>query len=126
MRFADVDMLRHVNNVNQQHYYDIGKADYFTQVIHSDAPWPQDGFITVETDNTYISQIRYKENIVVRTRAERIGNKSLTLFQWIVNLETDEIKSESRSVMVAFNFARQESIAVTAQWRGMIEAHEGK
>ena len=26
MRFADVDMLGHVNNVNQQHYFDVGKA----------------------------------------------------------------------------------------------------
>lgn len=33
MRFADVDMLGHVNNVNQQHYFDVGKSDFFAQVL---------------------------------------------------------------------------------------------
>lgn len=28
MRFADVDMLGHVNNVNQQHYFDLAKATF--------------------------------------------------------------------------------------------------
>ncbi len=33
MRFADVDMLGHVNNVNQQHYFDVGKSDFFRSVL---------------------------------------------------------------------------------------------
>lgn len=28
MRFADIDVLGHVNNVNQQHYFDLGKCDF--------------------------------------------------------------------------------------------------
>lgn len=27
-RFADLDMLGHVNNANQQHYFDVGKNDF--------------------------------------------------------------------------------------------------
>ena len=29
MRFADIDVLGHVNNVNQQHYFDLGKCDFY-------------------------------------------------------------------------------------------------
>lgn len=28
MRFADIDVLGHVNNVNQQHYFDLGKSTF--------------------------------------------------------------------------------------------------
>ena len=33
MRFADIDVLGHVNNVNQQHYFDLGKCDFYKQVL---------------------------------------------------------------------------------------------
>ena len=80
-RFADVDMLGHVNNVNQQHYFDLGKSDYFTQVINGPTSWTKEGLIAVATNTNYMAQIWYNEPIVVRTRLEKIGNKSLTLFQ---------------------------------------------
>ena len=33
MRFADIDVLGHVNNVNQQNYFDLGKCDFYKQVL---------------------------------------------------------------------------------------------
>ena len=39
MRFADVDMLGHVNNVNQQHYFDLGKSDFFRRVLGMKPVW---------------------------------------------------------------------------------------
>lgn len=49
MRFADVDMLGHVNNVNQQHYFDVGKSDFVAQVLDPAPNWKQEGLITVST-----------------------------------------------------------------------------
>ena len=80
MRFADVDMLGHVNNVNQQHYFDVGKSDFFAQVLDPAPNWKQEGLITVSTYNDYLAQIRYGEPIAVLTRIEKVGNKSFTLF----------------------------------------------
>ena len=60
MRFADVDMLGHVNNVNQQHYFDVGKSDFFAQVLDPAPNWKQEGLITVSTYNDYLAQIRYE------------------------------------------------------------------
>lgn len=68
-----------------------------------------------------MAQIRFEEPIVVHTRLEKIGNKSFTLYQQIVHAETEEIKSESRSVMVAFNFNEQRSILIPIAWRDKFE-----
>jgi len=109
MRFADVDMLGHVNNVNQQHYFDVGKSDFFAQVLDPAPNWKQEGLITVSTYNDYLAQIRYGEPIAVLTRIEKVGNKSFTLFQQIV--------TQSRSVLVAFDFVAQVSIPLLEPWR---------
>ena len=117
MRFADVDMLGHVNNVNQQHYFDVGKSDFFAQVLDPAPNWKQEGLITVSTYNDYLAQIRYGEPIAVLTRIEKVGNKSFTLFQQIVNTATQEVKTQSRSVLVAFDFVAQVAIPLLEPWR---------
>ena len=117
MRFADVDMLGHVNNVNQQHYFDVGKSDFVAQVLDPAPNWKQEGLITVSTYNDYLAQIRYGEPIAVLTRIEKVGNKSFTLFQQIVNTATQEVKTQSRSVLVAFDFVAQVSNPVLEPWR---------
>ena len=32
-RVSDIDMFQHVNNVSQQMYFDLGKADFYRQVL---------------------------------------------------------------------------------------------
>lgn len=125
MRFADVDMFRHVNNVNQQHYFDLGKHDYFTAVLGIAPGWLKQGVITVATHTSYLGQIPYNSHVVVGTRLVKLGTKSFTLFQQIYDGDTGEVKSESRSVMVAFDFEKQESIPIPDSWRDLMAAREG-
>ena len=37
-RVSDIDMFQHVNNVSQQMYFDLGKADFYRQVLQDDVP----------------------------------------------------------------------------------------
>ena len=32
-RLSDVDVFRHVNNVSQQMYFDVGKVEYYDRVL---------------------------------------------------------------------------------------------
>ena len=108
MRFADIDMLGHVNNVNQQHYFDLGKSDFFRRVLGLKPVWKSEGLIMVSTHTDYRGQIRMEDPIVVTTCVDRIGHKSFTLRQQIV---------ECTTVLVAFDFERQKSVEIPAQWR---------
>lgn len=121
IRFADVDMLGHVNNANQQHYFDLGKSAYYTEIMGADGDiGGGQGIITAGTTTSYIGQIRPHERIYVETSMERIGDKSMTLFQRIISRDTGEVKAESRSAMVAFDFVRQVSISVPEAWRNAV------
>ena len=120
IRFADVDMLGHVNNVNLQHYFDLGKTDYFRRVLKLGIVWDQLGVITANTNTSYFAQTRMTDRIYVETRVERIGQKSLTVYQRIIEHDSEEVKAESRTVLVAFDFSQQESVPVPESWRQQI------
>ncbi|MDD3108764.1 MAG: thioesterase family protein [Alistipes sp.] len=122
MRFADVDSLGHVNNVNQQHYFDLGKNDYMLQVLDLEPQRREQGVIIVAMQTQYKSQIRFHEPIVIQTSVQAVGHKSFTLLHRIIQRESGEVKTECSVVMVAFDFVAQHSIALPEPWRQRLEA----
>ncbi|MDE7450629.1 MAG: thioesterase family protein [Alistipes sp.] len=119
-RFTDIDPFVHVNNVAQQMYFDVGKTKYFRTLLGGDVL--SDGalrIVAVSTATSYMEQIRMYDDVHVTTVCERVGNKSMTLYQQL--LVGDRVCSESRSVMVAFDFAAQEGVRVPDAWRKAME-----
>ncbi|WP_295914998.1 thioesterase family protein [uncultured Alistipes sp.] len=119
-RFSDIDPFQHVNNVSQQMYFDVGKLEYYQKVLGAEVLLGDLRIVTVSTTTSYMGQIRLNDEVRVTTTCEKIGNKSLTLLQQL--LVGDQVRSESRSVMVAFDFAQQESIPVPDAWRARLLA----
>ena len=115
MRFSDLDPFHHVNNVAQQMYFDVGKSDYYERVAGEELLADRLRIVTVSTQTSYLGQVRSGDRLTVETACERIGTKSLTLFQRL--MADGQVRSESRSVMVAFDFAAQQSVAVPDRWR---------
>lgn len=120
-RFSDIDSFRHVNNVSQQMYFDVGKSDFFDRLLGPEILFAPVRIITAATDTSYMGQIRPEDRIAVTTCVERIGTKSLTLLQRIV-ADDGTVRSQSRSVMVAFDFEAQQSVPVPDAWRRALEA----
>ena len=119
-RFTDIDPFVHVNNVAQQMYFDVGKTEYFRTLLGGDVlSGGSLRIVTVSTATSYMEQIRMYDDVHVTTVCERVGNKSMTLYQQL--LVGDRVCSESRSVMVAFDFAAQEGVRVPDAWRKAME-----
>ena len=114
-RFSDVDSFMHVNNIWQQSYFDMGKTDFYTQVLGITGVFDKLRIITASTHTDYLGQVRLVDDIVVVTDVSRIGNKSMTLHQRI--LSGDRCLTESSSVMVAFDFELQQTVPLPDQWR---------
>ncbi|MDE6482986.1 MAG: acyl-CoA thioesterase [Rikenellaceae bacterium] len=123
IRFADIDALGHVNNVNLQHFFDQGKVDYMQRVLGLSGVWRKEGFVQARTETDYLAQVFMEENICVRTTVSRLGNKSLTFSQQIYDADTGQIKAASVAVNVAFDFETQRSVAISDKWRQAIEEH---
>ena len=119
-RFNDMDCFQHINNVCQQMYFDVAKSEFLAATLQGDAKVDRMRVLTVATNTSYLAQVRFDDVTYVTTECEKIGNKSFTLLQRIYDRRegaNPTIKTESRSVMVAFDFEAQESVAVPDEWR---------
>lgn len=119
-RVSDIDSFHHVNNVSQQMYFDLGKLDYYRRILGEEVLFGSLRIITASTATSYLGQMRLEDDIYVSTTVAKIGNKSITLLQRLIRRNADggeEVRSESTSVMVAFDFDRQESVPVPESWR---------
>ena len=114
-RFSDVDSFMHVNNIWQQSYFDMGKTEFYTRVLGVTGVFDKLRIITASTHTDYWGQVRLTDDIVVTTDVSRIGNKSMTLHQRIMC--GDRCLTGSSSVMVAFDFELQQSVAIPEEWR---------
>ncbi|WP_418982181.1 acyl-CoA thioesterase [Alistipes sp.] len=119
-RFSDVDPFQHVNNVSQQMYFDVGKVDFYQRVLGDEVLLGDLRIVTVSTATSYLAQVRMHDPVTVTTTCEKVGTTSLTLFQQL--LAAGRVCSESRSVMVVFDFPTQRSAPVPAAWRARLLA----
>ena len=125
-RFADIDMFRHVNNVHQQAYLDLGKTDYYHSVLELDALIHNPTLVIVSSKTDFTGQVRYEDDIVVRSWVERVGTKSITLRQQIVcggsggEGGPGEVRTENESVLVCFDLRTQQTLEIPAAWRDRI------
>ena len=114
-RFSDVDSFMHVNNIWQQSYFDLAKTEFYQKVLGILGVFDKLSIITASTHTDYIAQVRLMDDIVVTTDVSRLGNKSMTLHQRIMS--GDKCLTESSSVMVAFDFETQQTVALPDAWR---------
>ena len=114
-RFSDVDSFMHVNNIWQQSYFDMGKTEFYSKVLGIAGVFDKLRIITASTHTDYLGQVRLTDDIVVTTDVSRLGNKSMTLHQCIMSGE--RVLTESSSVMVAFDFETQATVAIPEEWR---------
>ncbi len=123
IRFADVDSLGHVNNANMQHYFDLGKMDFYNKVLGQSLDWKHEAMVLVSIHIDYRQQTRLDDPIYVETAIEKIGNKSMTFLQRLFNRCTGNMHAECRTVAVGFDYFHQKSIELLPVWRKAMEEY---
>ena len=116
IRFNDVDQMGHVNNAVIMEYLDLGKDAFFSG--HGLSPTKSDFTVmVVHYDVDFKAQIHYHDKIQVETSIERFGTKSLTMLQPVVNVESDTICVECRTVMAGYRRSTNRSEVIPEEVR---------
>jgi len=123
LRFNDVDRFGHVNNTVYFTYYDLGKTEYFATAYPA-LNWEKDGVVVVHIEVDFISQILITSSVAVETAVVEIGNKSMTLLQQVIDTKTGEVKCVCKSILVAFDLEKHDSIEIPEEWKDAICAFE--
>ena len=121
--FADVDMMRHVNNVAYIRWTETMRSEYFAQVMK--VPINGDhGMIQATINFTYERQLLYREQISIGCKIPRIGTKSFDFYYEIWSETAGHRAAYGITTMVAFDFINNRTIAVPQSWREAIAEYE--
>ncbi len=125
LRFNDIDQFGHVNNSVYFSFYDLGKTNYFASVCpHVD--WNKDAIMVVHLEIDFKEQIYSSDQIVVKTAVTEIGNKSFQLYQQVVDVQTNQVKCDCKSIMVTYDLEHNCSRVLPEEWKAAICEYEGR
>lgn len=124
VRFADVDMARHVHNAVYLHWFEAARMKFLEQVVPADNDWSTLGLILARNEVDYRMPVRLHDTIEAEAWCSAVGTKSFDLSYRIHRIGGDApgICAEGRSVMVCFDYTVQRSIAIPEDWRRQLEA----
>lgn len=122
LRFSDVDVVGHVNNIVYLQYYDTGKAAFMTELLGRSISWQEVDTVVANVDCAFIAPILWGENIEVLTTCVGIHDKSFRLLQMLRNSDSGEVKSLCETVMVSFDPHTQKSAPLRDEWREKLTA----
>ncbi len=123
IRFADVDMARHVHNAVYLHWFEAARMALLQQFISTDHDWRKEGLILARNEMDYRMPVHLTDRIEAEAWCGTIGNKSFDLVYAIHRIggKKPGICAEGRSVMVCFDYAENRSIALPGPWRQALE-----
>lgn len=122
VRFSDVDVIGHVNNIVYFAYFDTGKAAFMTELLGRGISWDEVDTVVANVDCAFIAPIFWGEKIEVLTTCVGIHDKSFRLLQMLRNSDTGEVKSLCETVMVSFDPHTQKAAPLSEEWREKLTA----
>ena len=111
-RFADFDMMGHVNNATYFTFMEMGRTKYWNHAINW--AWETTGVVIATASIEYIVPIFLKDNVSMYVRTSRIGRKSFDLDYLIIKVVNGKevVCSKGKTTCVAFDYATKSSTLI--------------
>ena len=127
VRYGDLDPQGHLNNAKYLTYFETARINYF---VHLGLFKPGQSFMDVnvimaEARVTFLKPVQFGMPIKVGVHIGKIGNKSMTVEQNIVNAETNEVMATGQVILVAFDYHTNTTRSVPDEMREAISDFEG-
>jgi acyl-CoA thioester hydrolase len=125
VRFADMDSFGHVNNASFLTFIEQARIRYFDDISGWHYDPSKEGVILAHASLDFLRPLHFKEELMVLTLCTHVGTKSISIVHRIIAGAMEEIAT-AESVLVAFDYNANKSIAVPKKWREAIGKFEGK
>lgn len=120
--FGDIDGMKHVNNNRILEWFELGGLDiyrYFTPDLDLDFEnWK---LIMVRKEADFVGQLRFGEDVEIRTYLLKIENSSFTVGNEV--WQSNELKAKGKTVIVHFDYVTQKSVPIPDDVRKKLEEH---
>jgi acyl-CoA thioester hydrolase len=124
IRFNDIDLAGHIYNAKYQEFFDLGRVDYFNEVLNNLISWNGTGLVIASVTVDYKKPVYLEDKIEVVSHIVALGNKSLEMFQQIFKNGQPEPVATGKTIMVCYNMKTKESMRIPDSWREKFKAAE--
>lgn len=108
--------MGHLNHAKYLTYMEQARILYMRDVCGFSGSWESLGMILASIACDYVMPVAFAETITVYTRCRRLGGKSFDL-EYILLNEEDETVATGKTVMVAFDYASNQTVPIPDAWR---------
>jgi acyl-CoA thioester hydrolase len=113
VRFSELDVLGHVNNAAFATYFENARLAYLGERSFT-------GMILARLEIDFRSPVRLGEEVEIGVRTARVGTKSFDLDYEL--RAGGRLAAQGRSVLVAYDYERQESVPLSDDWKRRLAA----
>ena len=119
VRWGDMDVLGHVNNVQYLRYFESGRVAYVEEVIQTSLEHDEN-IILADIQVSFLQQLHYPCTVEVATRTSQFGRSSFHIVGAIYRQGEDTPVATCRGVMVWFDYVRQKATPIPDRVREAI------
>ena len=126
VRYGDLDPQGHVNNAKHLTYFEQARIAYLIELglFTKDQSFMEVGIILADVHITYREPVYFGQNIKVGVHPVKLGNKSMTWEQNIVDADTGKELANGEVIMVTYDYKEEKTIPVPQTWREKIKKFE--
>ncbi len=127
VRYGDLDPQGHLNNAKYLTFFEQAHVHYLIHLglFTQDQSFMKIGVIVADAHIAFLAPIHFGDDVKVGVRTSKLGNKSMTVEQNIVNNASSQEMAKGEIVMVAFDYQSKKTISIPNEWRNKISRFEG-
>ena len=127
VRYGDLDPQGHVNNAKHLTFFEQARIAYMIELglFTKDQSFMEIGVILADVHITYHAPIYFGEHIKVGVHSSKLGTKSMTWDQNIVDAKTGKVLAKGEVIMVTYDYREEKTVNIPHEWREKIKTFEG-
>jgi acyl-CoA thioester hydrolase len=128
VRWHDMDVLGHVNNVQYFDYFEMGRISYLEKmgVWQPETGWTGMGVILASTSCRFKTPVTYPDTILVGTRVCALATDRIMIENLAVSREQGVVVAEGKAVIVSYDYEKKRKKPWSEEQRAAITRLEGR
>lgn len=119
-RVSETDGAGHINNTTIPVWFEAGRLEIF-RILTPDLSFRRWKVALVNMNVDYLAQTYFGEDCVVETWIERLGTKSFTVGERV--LQGERVTAEGTAIYVYFDYETDESRPIPDHERALLAEH---
>ena len=121
VRFSDLDPMGHVNNAVYLTWIENARIEFLRRLGAFDQPDTTEmAMILARAEVDFRAPLAFGDEVAIGVRTARLGTKSFDLEYRLAS--GDRVVAEAKTVLVAYDYATNESREIPDEWRRQLAA----